>query len=401
MPSKSGPLRVFIIAGEASGDLLGARLMKALKSRYGNVSGVSFSGVGGAAMKAEGLESLFSVEDISVMGVAEVLPSLGKILKRMRQTGEVLEQEKPDILVTIDSPDFNFRVVRKLRRRMESLPLMVHYVAPTVWAWRPKRAAKIARLYDGLICLFPFEPPYFLKEGLKARFCGHPVLEAGLDDADGGALRARLGIPANAPVLGFFPGSRKGELKRTGPVLRAAAFKTVAHKKEAHILCLTLPHLEEKVRALLQDSPCPVHVVTDFQRKGDVFAALDAAVATSGTIGLELAVAGVPHVIGYRMSLLSWSLIRWRIKAPYAHLGNILLNRLVVPECLQQECTAEKIGLFLEPLLEGATAEAAAQRQAFVRLKDSLRGAGGEAPSAQAAAFILDLYGEKRQPAGL
>ena len=382
-PSKT---KIYMIAGEASGDILGAGLIDALQDRLDDFV---VYGIGGPQMEDEGLSSLFPMNDLSVMGIAEILPRLPKILRRISQTVDDIIKHKPDILITIDSPDFCFRVARKVKERLgDSCPVMVHYVAPTVWAWRPERAKKIAALYDGIICLLPMEPPYFEAEGMKAAFTGHPATAAyDTDKGHGALLRKELGIDIDATVLGVLFGSRIGELQRVGPILRQAAFSYAQKNKDKdiHILAPTLPHLRKEVRNLLESMPCPVHVVDKRDLKWHCFDAMDMALATSGTIGLELAIAGVPHIIGYRVNYLTWRIIRSKITTKYAHLANIILDRPVVPEFIQQDCTAEKIGEMLSVL--PMTAED--QKREFGVLRDMLRGTGKGNPSEQAANFVL------------
>ena len=376
-----GNLKVFITAGEASGDTLGAGLMRALKEK--TAARVNFEGVGGPQMEAQGLRSLFPMQDLSVMGVAEVLPRLNLILKRIRQTARRIEDENPDIVVTIDSPDFSFRVARLIKNPS----VMIHYVAPTVWAWRPGRAKKVADLYDGIVCLLPFEPLYFEAEGMKAVFTGHPMLESGFERADGEGLRARLGIAPEQKVLGVLFGSRGGELRRTGYVLREAALKIVQKNPDMQLVTLTLPHLKSRIDTLLEGFPCKTHVLTDAASKWSAFAAMDVAMATSGTVGLELAVTGVPHVIAYKINALTHFLIRSRIKAKYAHLANILLDREVVPEFIQKNCTADAIAGAVEKILRGEKT----QRAELEKVRGLLQRVGTTSPSLQAADFILSF----------
>jgi lipid-A-disaccharide synthase len=400
----SNPLHICLVAGEASGDFLGSLLMKALKRRAGQP--VRFSGVGGPLMQAQGLDSLFPMETLSVMGITEVLPRLPDILARIRQTAAHVRDAKPDVLVTIDSPDFSFRVARKVKALTPALsqreregpaqregegmqrPLMIHYVAPTVWAWRPERAAKVAKLYDGILCLFPFEPPYFEKEGMKAAFIGHPILESGLEQGYGDACRRRLEVPDGVHLGGLFFGSRRGELKRMGPVLCAAAAILRRKHTDLHFLVPTLPHLKDEVTAMLRGLPFPWKVVADPAGKEDLFAALDVALATSGTVGLELAVAGVPHVIGYKANALTAAIVKRKVTVKYAHLANILLDRPVVPEFIQEKCTAGAMAAAAEMLLNNETAQQD-QLMAFKQVKAMLAGSSGALPSEQAADFIL------------
>ncbi len=389
MTLKQGRLKIGIIAGESSGDTLGASLMAALK----NVSGdsIEFIGVGGPLMADRGLESLFPITDIAVMGVFEVVPRLPRILSRIRQTVRYIQNERPDILVTIDSPDFCFRVVKQLRESGVSRPSLVHYGAPTVWAWRPERAQKVAALYDGMMCLYPFEPPYFEAAGMEAAFVGHPMM-ASVQDETTQNLRRELEIPETAPVLGLLFGSRIGELNRMGPILRQAAEALVRHDPNMRILAPTLPHLRAHVKNYLYDLPCKTHVLTAQSRKWAAFATMDRALATSGTVGLELAVAGVPHTIGYKINTLTWRLIKSKVTAKYAHLANILLDRLLVPEYIQHDCQAEN-------LVKGLmTLDETAQKQGFAEVRMMLAGHTKDSPATQAAHFVLGQDERASQP---
>lgn len=383
-------LRVFITAGEASGDILAARLMVALRHETGGQ--VSFMGVGGAQMANEGLRSLFPMTDLSVMGVTEILPRLPKILARIRQTAAAVAAERPDIFISVDSPDFSFRVAKAVRDAMgDQRPRMVHYVAPTVWAWRPERAAKVAGLYDGILCLLPFEPDYFVREGMKASFVGHAMMESDLAHADGASFRERHGIPADAPVLGMLFGSRIGELNRMGPVLRAAVLPLLKEDQTIHIVAPTLPHLAREVQNYLYKQPCKFHITADVAEKAQAFRAMDFAIATSGTVGLELAVADVPHVIGYRVNALTAALVRRKLKIKYAHLANILLDDGVVPEYLQEKCVATDIAPVLR-LLKTDGFPAQRQRQKFEQVRAMIAGPDRIAPSIRAARFVMEVH---------
>lgn len=377
----------YLVAGEASGDQLGGRLMQALTMMTANRA--VFHGVGGAAMAGHGLNSLFPMTDLSVMGIAEVLPRLPLILRRIKQTVADVLERKPDIVVTIDSPDFCFRVARMLRDAGYK-GKMVHYVAPTVWAWRPERAKKVASLYDGILCLLPFEPGYFIREGMKAEFVGHSVLEEGWDHTDPSGLRLHYEIPANKKVLGLFFGSRVGELNRVGPIVREAALIIARDNPDLHIVSVTLPHVEKLARNLLQSIPCSHTVIIDPQHKFHAFSVMDSAIATSGTVGLELAVSGVPHTIGYKINPLTHALVRSKIKTKYAHLVNILLNYPLVPEFMQKDCTAENLahaaGLYLQDYNSVKY-----QKDGFRSALHMIQGEHAGTPSQQAAAFTLSF----------
>lgn len=370
---------IYLIAGEASGDFLGAQLMKALRKKDPDIQ---FSGVGGSLMQAQGLTSLFPMDDLSVMGLAEVLPRVGLLLKRIRQTSEDIEQKKPDKVITIDAPDFCYRVIKRVKKRSKTQPKFIHYVAPTVWAWRPKRAEKIATFLDGLICLFDFEPPYFEKEGLKAIAVGHPMMESGLIEAK----PKSIGKP-NSIKLGIFLGSRQGEIKRISPIILEAVQKIVVEAPEVELVVPTLPHLKNQVEQLFKEIKVPVHVFCDANNKWSVFKACDAAIAVSGTVGLELAACNVPHVIAYKMNKLTALIVRRLINTPYAHLANIIMGREIVPEFIQENCEPDDIANEVLFLLDDKTT-VQAQQNGFETVRAKI-GLGVKTPSEQAADFIL------------
>ncbi|MEM6810951.1 MAG: lipid-A-disaccharide synthase [Pseudomonadota bacterium] len=373
------PSKIYIIAGEASGDFLGANAMKALKAQHPNAE---FFGIGGALMMEQGLKPLFPMEELSLMGVFEIAPKLFSILKRIRQTVDHIEEVKPDILLTIDAPDFSFRVQKAIRKRSKIKPKQLHYVAPTVWAWRPKRAQKISQFLDGLICLFDFEPPYFEKYGLKSIAAGHPMMEEyeqiiKLPDEKKSASETKK--------LCVLFGSRHGEIKRVGPTL-VEALKVVIQKHDSIELYIpTLPKLEEEVRALTEVFSTPVHISTDPNKKWDVFSNCDAAMAVSGTVALELSVANLPHVIAYKMSPLTWVFLKRILTTKYAHLGNIILDKPSIPEFIQENCDPGKIARETLTLLDDELARQS-QRESFEDIRQNL--GEGFKPSQRAAEFI-------------
>ncbi len=377
---------IFLIAGEASGDVLGAALMRSLKDQ--SLEPIKFVGIGGAQMQSEGLQSLLPMDQICVMGLTEVIKHIPRLLGLIKQVATEVEVQQPDALITIDLPDFNFRVAKRLKKRGVFHGKLIHYVAPTVWAWRPKRAQKIAKFLDGLMCLFPFEPPYFEVHGLNAKFVGHPLVENNLQGVDGQAFRRDCNIPADAPVLGVLFGSRYGELARHGDLFIEAIKLIQARQPNLHIVVPTLPHVEEKVRALTQGLDVPVHITTNPQDKWRAFTACDAAFAVSGTVGLELAYAGTPHVIAYKMNALTYRILKCIVKTAFVHLANIILNRKVVPELLQEEANAIMISAEVFSLL---TEKAAAEKQqkAFAELHQSLCVEEGQSPSQAAAHYVL------------
>lgn len=380
-PDTATPL-IFLVAGEPSGDQLGARLMAALKAESGGR--VRFAGVGGERMAAEGLVSLFPIRELAVMGLIEVLPHALNIYRRIRQTVAAAAAAHPAALVTIDSPSFTLEVSQRLKGR--GFPL-IHYVAPSVWAWKAWRAKNIAGFLDHLLALLPFEPPYFEKHGLKTTFVGHPAIEMARVAVDRAAFRARHFIPAEAPLLTVLPGSRRGEVERLAPVFGA----TLGRLAERHIgLRAVVPTVEtvaDQVEAAVRDWPVSTDVLHDPAEKYQAFAASDAALAASGTVAVELAVAGLPAVIGYRLNWLSGALARRLVRAKYVSLVNLVLDRPLQAELLLGDCTPRRLAAALAPLLDDPAAREAhlaGCREAVARLS-----AGDESPSRRAARVIL------------
>ena len=372
--------KIYIIAGEASGDFLAAQLMRSLKEQNPDCE---FYGVGGALMEHEGLRPLFPMRELSVMGIAEIAPKIFSLLKRINETVRDIEDTQPDVIITVDAPDFSFRVQKKIRKRANTKAKQIHYVAPTVWAWRPGRAKKIAQFLDGLICLFPFEPPFFEKEGLKSIAIGHPMMQSGILEAK--ALP--LGDP-DKQKLGVFFGSRHGELNKMGPVLKESVLKIYESNRNIELIVPTLPHLREKIVAMTNDLPMTVHVDANKDQKWRIFKSCDAAIAVSGTVGLELAIANVPHLIAYKMNPITWQIIKRIIRTRFAHLANILLQKEAVPEFIQDNCTADKISEYAFELLDNDNVKAFQTRH-FDTVRKQM--AGDEKASDKAAKFIFSF----------
>jgi lipid-A-disaccharide synthase len=373
---------IYIIAGEPSGDALGARLMAALTEQAGGA--VRFAGIGGDRMAEQGLRSLVPISELAVIGLAEVLPHARRILKRVRETVADIAARRPAIVVTIDSSGFNWRVARRLREAGDKVKL-VHVVAPMVWAWRPHRAKEIARWYDRLLVLLPFEPPYFEKVGLPCVFIGHPVVESGADHGDGPGFRARHGIPPDVPLLTVLPGSRRGEIGRLSPPFAGAVALLAAHRPGLRIVIPTLSHVAAEVRAAPW-AIAPIVVGTEAEKYA-AFAASDAALAASGTVALELAMAHLPSAIAYSVNPLTHAVARRMVKVKYANLVNLLLDRAAVPELIQADCTPARLAASLAHLIDDAPARAD-QIAAYDQALDML-GRGGEPPSRRAAQQIL------------
>jgi lipid-A-disaccharide synthase len=381
-------VRVFLIAGEPSGDNLGAALMAGLKAL---VPGVTFDGVGGPRMEAEGLGSRFPMDELSVMGIAEVLPRYGHLMRRIKETAAAVVETKPDVLVTIDSPDFVFRVAERVKAA--SRVRIVHYVAPTVWAWRPGRARKVARFLDQLLTLFPFEPRYFEAVGLRADFVGHPVVaEPVASEAEAAAFRARAGIGA-APLLLVLPGSRRGEVARLAGPFGETVAAAVRARPALRVAVPAAAPVADMVREAVsgwEGAPVAILPAEDpgGAAKRAAFRAADAALAASGTVSLELAAAGTPMVIAYDMAWLSRQIIGRMLLVDTVTLVNLVSETRAVPEFLGPRCRAELIAPALLGLLDGSGAQEEALALTMARL-----GRGGEAPGLRAARAILDGLG--------
>lgn len=385
-------LHIYIVAGEASGDALGASLMKALKSLHPDIK---FSGVGGSQMAAEGMQSLFPMEDLSVMGVAEVLPRLFKILHRIRQTAKRILRSNPDAVVTIDSPDFCFRVVKKVKAKNKAIPC-IHYVAPSVWAWRPGRAAKVAQFLDHILTLLPFEPPYFEKHGLASTFVGHPIVERLSQRGDGMRFRKKYGLNATQPVLCMLPGSRMSELSRLLEKFCETADIVLRNRHDAVIAIPTLPHLKRHIEEFFKGRGINPVIVDDVADKFDCFAASHAAIAASGTVSLELALSDVPHIIAYKLSPFSAWLAKRLIKIPYVNLVNIILGRPSVPELLLEKCEPGPMSEELLKLMEQKD-DRARQLTDFREVLIKLGLGDPETPGQKAAKVILAACSARAQ----
>ena len=378
------PLRIFLIAGEASGDFLGAGLMRALKEEHPDIE---FFGVGGNLMTEIGLTSFFPMKEISIMGLAEVLPKLPYVLTRIRQTVHEILKTKPDVVITIDSPDFCFRVVKKVKAKTNSIPC-IHYVAPSVWAWRPGRAKKVAQFLDHMLTLFPFEPPYFEKHGLASTFVGHPVVERLSRHGNAERFLQKYDIKETQPILCLLPGSRISEISRLIKSFRATAILVLRRKPDTVIVVPTLPHLKNHLEKLFVGKGINPIFIDRNEDKFDCFSASMAALAASGSVSLELAITDTPHIIAYKVNPVSAWLARKLVKTPYANLINILLKRPVVPELLQERCEVKTMTREILDLLERKDVRASQLmyfREALIKI-----GLGDpESPSQKAAKAVL------------
>ena len=379
-------MRVFVIAGEPSGDRLGRAVMAGLRQLSPEVS---FDGIGGPNMASEGLGSRFPMEELSVMGIAEVLPRYRQLMCRLDETARAVIETRPDILLTIDSPDFCLRVARRVKAAGAPVRC-VHYVAPSVWAWRPGRAAKMARSIDQVLALLPFEPPYMEAAGMECDFVGHPVVtDPQADDREARAFRDQHGI-GDAPLLLALPGSRRGEVQRLSETFGAALARVQAALPEARVVLPCAASVVDLVRAETRHwSVAPLLIDPaqdpDGAQKRAAFRAADVALAASGTVSLELAAADTPMVVAYDMGWVSRVIIGRMLLTDTVTLVNLVSETRSVPEYIGKDCSPEPIGRALLRVLERPEAQRAALHETMKRL-----GAGGEAPGLRAARAILD-----------
>jgi lipid-A-disaccharide synthase len=386
-------LKVMIVAGEPSGDLLGAGLMGALRKAC--ETKVTFVGIGGEEMAKEGLLSLFPLSDLSVMGIAEVLPRLFLLLRRIRETVELAKTERPDVLVTIDSPGFSFRIAAKIKAF--GIPI-VHYVAPHVWAWRPGRAKKMPKYIDHLLALLPFEPPFFEPYGMSCTFVGHPVatrIAARQVNADPVAFSEKYDLPVGGQKLLLLPGSRMSEVSRLLPEYRRVWQSLYQRSKNLTAIIPVVPSVTVAIEEEVATWPGQVVLVHDRGDHGGAFSIATAALAASGTAILELALSRVPTVACYKTGAITAFLVRGLIKTPYLTLPNLLLEREAIPEFLQENCDSEKLTTAVERLLNDETS-AAEQISNSAQLYQLLGGDDPNSPSERAAHEILAFLERRR-----
>jgi lipid-A-disaccharide synthase len=392
---QSRPPRIMLVAGEPSGDALGGQLIKGLQSVV--EGGAEIIGVGGPQMRNAGLQSLFSLDDTSVMGLREVLPRIPRILRRIRQAAAFAKQMQPDIAVMIDSPDFTHQVAKRIRHIAPDIRL-IDYVAPQVWASRPGRAKAMAKYFDHVLCLLPFEVPFFEAAGLKATFVGHPVVERVPSMGQGSAFRSRHGLGAHERVLLLLPGSRTSEIRFLWPIFRQAIERTESKVGALSIVLPTVPTVSGKIHALVSEWGRRVIVVEDTSDKSGAFDAADVALAASGTVSTELALSATPMVIGYRVGSLTAAIARPFIKVPFITLVNLILEREAIPEFVQEKCTADNLSAELVRLIANHAArveQVTASAQAIRAL-----GLGEEVPSLRAARTIWTLLREPKPVEG-
>ena len=383
-------MKVYLIAGELSGDRLGAALMAGLKTLY--ESEIEFRGVGGPLMADEGLASQFPMNELSVMGIAEVLPKYFHLKRRIRECADAVLAWQPDVMITIDSPDFCLRVARLVREASDIR--RVHYVAPSVWAWRPKRAAKMAKHIDQVLALLPFEPPYMEAEGMRCDFVGHPVVNEPLaEPAEVDAFRASLSGAVEDPVVLVLPGSRRSEVTRLLPIFIDVMERLSQERPELRFVLPVAGPVVELVGEMIKDMAAPPVLIDPsglssqeaLMRKRAGFQAADIALAASGTVSLELAAAGTPMVIAYDVSWLSRQIFKRMLQIDTVTLVNLVSETRVVPEFIAENCQPEAITQGLLDLLAAPKEQSDALDLTMARL-----GRGDQDPGLRAAKAVLE-----------
>jgi lipid-A-disaccharide synthase len=385
------PLTVMLVAAEASGDDRGAGLARALKARLG--AGVRFVGVGGERMAAEGVASPFDISELSILGLLEGLMAYGRVVKRADETAAIAAREKPDVVVLIDSWGFTLRVAQRLRKLDPTLPL-VKYVGPQVWATRPGRAKTLAATVDHLLAIHTFDAPFFEAEGLPTTFVGNAALKLDFSRADPVRLRGEISAGAKDPILLVLPGSRPSEIARVLPAFEDAVKILKADRPNLHVVVPAAPTVAETVKAQVAGWPHRAHVIEGDAAKLDAMKAATVALACSGTVTTELALAGVPMVVGYRVGAVTAMIARRLLRTKYVTLFNIAAQAFVAPELIQEDCTgprlAEEVARRLDdPALRER--QIAAQFAAIDKM-----GRGGPDPSEAAADAVLKIIADRR-----
>jgi lipid-A-disaccharide synthase len=383
--------KIFLIATEESGDRLGAHLMKVLRQRLGDA--VRFEGVGGLGMTREGLKSLFAIEELSIIGFSAVVKQLPKLLRLIRQTTAAVLQAGPDILVIIDSPDFTHRVARRVRARDPTIPI-VDYVSPSVWAWRPSRARAMRAYVDHVLALLPFEPDAYSRlRGPPCTYVGHPLIEQLPSLRPNAEEQARRN--GNPPVLLVLPGSRRGEIRHHMAIFGEALDRLRAQGKAFELILPTMPHLLELVSEGVKSWKVTPQIVVGEQEKRSAFRIATAALAKSGTVTLELALSGVPMVAAYRAGALeAWVVLRF-VTVQSVILANLVVGENVVPEFVQDDCTADKLASALGEVLSDSPMRRR-QQEAFARI-DGVMSTGNQSPSVRAADIVLGMLRKSRR----
>lgn len=386
----SAPLKIMLVAAEASGDALGAGLGRALKARLGD--GVTFVGVGGPRMAAEGVASPFDIAELSILGWLEGLRAYGRVKRRVAEAAALAARERPDAVVLIDSWGFTIRVAKAIRAASPATPL-IKYVGPQVWASRPGRARTLAGAVDHLLALYAFDAPWFEKEGLPTTVVGSSALHVDMSGADPARFRAERGIAADAPLLLVLPGSRPSEVGKLTPVFEQAVIRMKAARPNLQVAVVAAGTVADDVAARVAAWPFRAHLVQE-DRKYDAMLACDVAMAASGTVSTELAIAGAPMVIAYRFAPVSYAIMRPFFTGKYATLFNHAADEEIARELIQDDCTPDKLAAEVGRLLDdpGAAADQARRQTAAL----DLMGRGGRDPSEIAADAVLDVISTKK-----
>ena len=389
----TGALCIMLVAAEASGDALGAGLMRALRRRLGE--GVRFVGVGGARMAQEGLESPFDIADLSILGWAEGLKAYPRVVRRADETAALAAREKPDAAVLIDSWGFTLRVAQRLRRQDPKLKL-IKYVGPQVWASRPARAKTLAGSVDHLLSILAFDAPYFEKAGLKVTPVGNPTLAKDLSGADPGWLREALGAAPDDPILLVLPGSRRSEIARLMGPFGDAVARLKQARPRLHVVLALAETVAEEARAAVRLWPVQPYLVEGEAARLDAMRGATLALACSGTVSTELAMARCPMVVAYRVSGLTYVLVKMVVTTRWATLINIASGREIVPEFIQGHCNGPELARALAERLDDPARlarQAAEQTEALSRLGPR----DGPDPSERAADAVIAIV-EGRDP---
>jgi lipid-A-disaccharide synthase len=386
MNGSDKPLHIFLVAGEQSGDALGASLMSALQAKLDQ--SVVFSGVGGAQMGARGLKSLFPLSDVAVMGPLSILRRLPRIISRVYATVDAAVAERPDVVVIIDSPEFTHAIAKRIRRRCPAIPI-VDYVSPTVWAWRPGRAKRMRRYVDHVLALLPFEPEAHRKlGGPPCTYVGHPLIERRewLESLNPTPLAERLELERDQPILVVLPGSRSSEVERLMQPFGEAVRLLHARGLVRQVIIPAVPHLRSVIEQAVGEWPVRPRFVEGDEDKFSAFKLATAALAASGTVTLELALVGTPAVVAYRVDPIA-ARLRFLVKVPSIVLANLVLGENVYPEFVQEDCTPEKLAAAVAPLLS-TTPERRRQLDLLARIPERLAVEASK-PSDAAADIII------------
>lgn len=382
------PLHVVMIAGEASGDILGADLMAALREKHPNIS---FSGVGGAHMQAQGISSLFEMSEIALMGITSILPKIPSLLRRIRETRDHILAVQPDFVICIDAPDFNHRVAKQVKAKAPNIKI-VNYVPPTVWFWRPKRAKKIRQFFDLALAIFPFEPAVMKRlGGPDCTYVGHPAANAVATRAEGEAFRKKYKISPSDKLISVLPGSRNSEVKQLGSIFGDTVKALKKRYPDLRIAVPIVPHLRARVGEIAASWSDDIILVEGESQKAALFSASDAALAASGTVAIELGLAELPMVIAYKVDALVARILWFRAQVPSVNLVNIVLDKPVIPERLQYNCQADILTEEMDMLLRDDKKNA--DMRAHLHRFKQIMTQGVSNPSENAAQILLNLAG--------